>query len=187
MGYAARLQADYTTYHHLHADCERTVAEITALVPHTDATFLDTVPGISPLLAARYYTAIGTLKRFPSAGHVWSFAGFDLVQDDSGDRRRVGHITKRGNPHFRDTLFLIGLHTAQQCAPIGTTWLEAQQRGLARVPAILHAAHKANRLCYALLRDRRPYRPVPETELHAFRQRRDAATKVKRRRPPPAR
>ena len=181
--YAARLQADYRTYHELQSWYAQTEATITALVPQTDAAFLDAIPGISPVLAARYYAAIGTIKRFPAAGHVWSFAGFDLVQEDSGDRRRVGKITKRGNPRFRDTLFLIGLHTAQQCAPIGNTFLDAQQRGLPRVRAILHAAHKANRLCYALLRERRTYRPVPAREQRAFIQRRDTLAKSARRRP----
>ncbi len=179
--FATRLQADYATYHNLSTRCAETETAIATFVPQTDAAFLDSVPGISPLLAARYCAAIGSISRFPSAAHVWAFAGFDLVVDDSGDRRRVGTITKRGAPTFRDTLFLIGYHTAQHCAPIGNTFLDAQQRGLAFPLATIHAAHKANRLCYALLRERRGYRPVAPASQLTFAHR--LTTKATRRRP----
>ena len=184
---ATRLHADYSAYHDLSARCADTQTAIAALLPQTDAHFLDTIPGVSPLLAARYYAAIGSVTRFPSAAHIWAFAGFDLVVDASGDRRRIGSITKRGPHTFRDALFLIGYHTAQHCAPIGNTFLDAQARGLPFPLATIHAAHKANRLCFALLHARRPYRPVPLAEQQAFAQRLAGATPTRSRRRPHAR
>ncbi len=180
---AARLQADYQAYDALRTRLSETETAITDLAAQTDAAFLDTIPGVSPLLAARYLTAVGSITRFPSAGHVWAFAGFDLVVDDSGDRRRLGSITKRGSPTFRDTLFLIGLHTGQHCPPIGLTLLTARERGLSFARAVIHAAHKANRLCFTLLQERRAYRPGPAAETEAFAQRAAAAPARKRRRP----
>lgn len=165
---AARLQADYQTYHAATTRCAATESAIAALTPQTDARFVDSIPGIGALLAARYCAAIGAVTRFPSAAHVWAFAGWDPIVDDSGDRRRSGQISRRGAPFFRDTLFLIGLHTAQHCPSIGNTFLDARERGRPYPIAVIHAAHKANRLCFALLREQRDYRPDDPTVLQAW-------------------
>lgn len=174
---AARLQADYQTYHAATTRCAATESALVAVTPQTDARFVDSIPGIGPLLAARYCAAIGVVSRFPSAAHVWAFAGWDPITDDSGDRRRSGQISRRGAPFFRDTLFLIGLHTAQHCPSIGLTFLDACERGLPFPKAVIHAAHKANRLCFALLRERRLYRPDDPAVQQAWEKRVAASTK----------
>ena len=163
------------------------VTQIETLTLGSDARFLDSVPGISPLLAARYLAAIIAVSRFPTAACIWAFAGYDLVTDESGDTKRLGKITKRGAPTFRDALYHIGYHTARHCPPIGHTYLDARQRGLDQTLAVIHAAHKANRLCFALLRDQRPYRPVSPEEQARFHHRWQAFHKKgrRRRRPQP--
>jgi transposase len=169
--YAHRLQADYAAYVALHERICAAEAALVALVPASDARFLDAVPGISPLLAAQYCAHIGDVLWFPSASQIWAMAGFDLNSAESGDTKRNGHISKRGSPAFRDTLFQIGQHTARHCATIGLTYLAARERGLDEVAATIHAAHKANRLCFCLLCERRTYRPVAPEEQAVFEQR----------------
>lgn len=169
--YAQRLQADYQAYTDLSARLEALIAAIEALAATTDARFLDSVPGISPLLAARYLVAIGQAAYYQAAAQIWALAGYDLVTAESGDTKRLGHITKRGSPAFRDALYQIGYHTASQCPPIGHTFLDARARGLDEVAATIHAAHKANRLCFTLLTEQRHYRPVTAEEEDQFRAR----------------
>ena len=169
--YAHRLQTDFQAYVRLGDRIASLVTQIETLALDSDARFLNSVPGISPLLAARYQAAIIAASRFPSAACIWAFAGYDLVTDESGDTKRLGQITKRGAPTFRDALYQIGYHTARHCPPIGHTYLNARQRGLDQTLAVIHAAHKANRLCFALLRDRRPYRPVSPEEQARFHRR----------------
>lgn len=169
--YAQRLQADYQTYAALRTRQTTIETALAALVATTDAQFVDSVPGISPPSAASYYSHIGNVAWFPTAGHIWALAGFDLVTAESGDTKRLGHVTKRGRPAFRATLFQIGQHTAHHCPPIGLTYLTARERGLDEVAAIIHAAHKANRLCYTLLRERRPYTPATAQEEQEFQRR----------------
>lgn len=154
--YAARLQADYQSYVALTQRSQDLEAQIAVLAPSTPARFVDSVPGISPLLAARYLTSIGDASYFATASQVWALAGYDLIIVESGDSKQVGHITKRGSPALRDTLYQIGFHTARQCPPIGETYLAARARGLDEKAAVIHAAHKANRLCFTLLREQRP-------------------------------
>lgn len=183
--YAQRLQADFQAYALLGDRMASLLTQTETLALESDARFLDSVPGISPLLAARYLAAIVAVSRFPTAAHIWAFAGYDLVTDESGDTKRLGQITKRGAPTFRDALYQVGYHTARHCPPIGHTYLDARQRGLDQTLAVIHAAHKANRLCFALLRDQRPYRPVsPEEQARFHRRWQTFHNKDRRRRRP---
>ena len=108
-------------------------------------------------LAARYLAHLGHPQRFTHAQEIWAFAGFDVVTEESGDFRRVGHITKKGSPGLRDTLFLIGLHTARQIPAIGRAKQRAIARGKSDIAATIHAAHKANRICHHLLFHQIPF------------------------------
>lgn len=51
---------------------------------------------------------LGHPQRLVAAAQVWSFAGFDPVTQQSGDFRRVSHISRKDDPGLRDTLFLKG-------------------------------------------------------------------------------
>lgn len=156
---AERLQADFSYFLNLEQRLETLAAQAETLVPGSPAEVLDTIPGVSPLLAARYLAHLGHPQRFLLAAQVWAFAGFDLVSEESGDFRRVGHITKKGDPGLRDTLYLIGLHTSQNLSAIAQAKQRALKRGKSDVLATLHAAHKANRLCHHLLYHQQPFDP----------------------------
>jgi len=168
--YATRLQADYRRYVALAAASQDLEAQITALVPQSAARFVDSVPGIGALLAARYLAPIGEARYFTTASQVSALAGYDLITAESGDTKHLGHITKRGSPALRDVLYQIGFHTTSQCPVIGETYLAARTRGLCEKAAVIHAAHKANRLCFTLLREQRLYEPATAEEETRFRQ-----------------
>lgn len=156
---AEQIQADFAYYLSLEQRFQTLADQAELLVPGSPAQVLDTIPGVSPLLAARYLAHLGHPQRFISASEIWAFAGFDLVTEESGDFRRVGHITKKGDPGLRDTLYLIGLHTAQNVPAMAQAKQRALKRGKSEVLATLHAAHKANRLCQHLLYHQRPFDP----------------------------
>ncbi len=121
---------------------------------------LTSFPGIGAFLAAQYLAHIIDHRRFDYADQIWSFAGFDVSQDDSGDRRRQGKISKRGSAGLRLVLFRIGLNTSQYCPLIKRTKQRALARGKRNVGAVLHAAHKANRICFHLLTHQIPFDPL---------------------------
>jgi transposase len=134
-------------------------AQVAQFVPQTAAAVLTTIPGVSPFLGARYLGYLKHSQRFSKPSEVWSFAGFDLVTEESGDSRRLGKITRKGHPGLRDTLYLIGYHTAQNVPAIGRAYQRALANGKGKVGATLHAAQKANRLCHRLLYDQIPFDP----------------------------
>lgn len=96
---AACLQRDFDLYLALEARLLALSAEAEQLVPPSPAAVLTS-------LAARYLAAVGRPDRFSSPNQVWALAGFDPLASDSGDTRRTGPISRKGDPAFRDTLSL---------------------------------------------------------------------------------
>ncbi|MFQ5614827.1 MAG: transposase, partial [Anaerolineae bacterium] len=156
---AVQLQADFARYQTLSQRLQTLSDQTQALVPDTPAAVLTTVPGISPLLAVRYLAYLGHHQRFQRPAQIWALAGFDPATDHSGDRQRWGKISRKGHPGLRDTLYLIGLHTAKNIPAIDRARQRARANGKGPVGAVIHAAHKANRLCHRLLYDQVPFDP----------------------------
>jgi transposase len=159
--YVLAITHDWQQYQQLERDQEQLMAEAQRLVPASPAAVLLSVPGISSYHAARYLALVGDVERFASADRLWAFAGFDPVYQQSGDSRWVGHLSKRGDTAFRDTLYLIGQSTARHCPPIQQAFRRAYRgQRRRRVLATIHAAHKANRLLYHLLLPQECYCPA---------------------------
>jgi transposase len=62
---------------------------------------LMTHPGVGPLTALAYELVIGTPERFRCGKQVASYVGLVPEEKSSGDRRRLGHISKQGNALLR--------------------------------------------------------------------------------------
>ena len=62
---------------------------------------LMTYPGVSPLTALGFVLIIGDADRFQCGKQVASYLGLVPLEDSSGNRRRLGHITKQGSSMLR--------------------------------------------------------------------------------------
>jgi len=62
---------------------------------------LMTHPGVGPLTALAFELVIGTPERFHCGKQVASYVGLVPTEESSGDRRRLGHISKQGNVLLR--------------------------------------------------------------------------------------
>ena len=83
-----------------------TIAELTQAVEQEvekcpEAKGLMTHPGVGPLTALALVLIIGTPERFGSGKSIASYLGLVPSEESSGDRRRLGHITKQGNSLLR--------------------------------------------------------------------------------------
>lgn len=63
------------------------------------------VPGISFVLAVGILSEIGDVYRFPSPGHLASYAGLAPTARNSGGKRRSGRPSKKSNNIFGGTCF----------------------------------------------------------------------------------
>ena len=88
---------------------------------------LDTIPGVSQRVAEILVTEIGTaLDRFPTAGHLASWAGMCPGNDESAGKRRSGK-TRKGSPAVRRAL----VQAAHAAGRSRKSYLGAQYRRLA--------------------------------------------------------
>jgi len=90
-------------------------------------TRLDTIPGVSTRIAEILVAEIGTaLDRFPTPGHLASWAGMCPGNHESAGKRHSGK-TRKGNPALRRAL----VQAAHAAGRTKTTYLGAQYRRLA--------------------------------------------------------
>ena len=62
---------------------------------------LMTHPGVGPVVSLTYVLTIGDWKRFQRSRELASYLGLIPSEDSSGDKRRMGHISKQGNTLLR--------------------------------------------------------------------------------------
>jgi len=62
---------------------------------------LMTHPGVGPLTALAFELVIGTPDRFHCGKQIASYVGLVPEENSSGNRRRLGHISKQGNALLR--------------------------------------------------------------------------------------
>ena len=142
---------------------EATIAAVTAEIEarlHSFADELDllqTIPGIGLRTAQVLVAEIGAdMRRFPTAGHLASWAGMCPGNDESAGKRRSGR-TRKGNRWLRAAL----IEAAHAAARSKGTYLAAQYRRLAARRGAKRAAvavgHSILVSVYHLLRDGEPY------------------------------
>jgi transposase len=68
---------------------------------HPAAKRLMTHPGVGPLTALAFVLIIGQAERFQCGKQIASYLGLVPLEKSSGNRRRLGHITKQGSSMVR--------------------------------------------------------------------------------------
>ncbi len=76
--------------------------QLEALAKQTPAVArLRSIPGIGLLTATAMVGFVGNVERFPSSRHFASYLGLTPREHSSGNRRRLGRISKRGDCYLR--------------------------------------------------------------------------------------
>ena len=102
---------------------------------------LQSLRGVSTIVAATIVSELGDLRRFRSAPHLMSYVGLVPSERSSGDRTRRGRITKTGNPHLRRVL----IQAAWHCHKRPGLSLHMKRRSEGLPPPILDIASKAQK------------------------------------------
>jgi transposase len=103
--------------------CKQIDRELARLTEHDPIVErLLQIPGVGALTATALRASVVDIQRFPSARHFASWLGLTSREHSSGDRRRLGRISKQGDPYLR-TLLIHGARAALLAAR------SAQRRG----------------------------------------------------------
>jgi transposase len=127
-----------------------------------DAGLLLSVPGVGVLTATALIAFVGDVRRFRSGRDFAAYLGLTPREHSSGNSRRLGSITKRGNSYLR-MMLIHGARSALRAGSVAKkpdnlrTWaLEIQQRSSHNVAAVA-LANKLARVCWRVWRDQRPF------------------------------
>ena len=145
-------------------------------------TTLLSIPGIGLLTATAVVAATaGDVTHFADARHFASWFGITPKESSSGERRRLGRISKQGDKYLR-MLFIHGARSVLRAAVAAAergkpleglrAWAVQLQRRTNPNKAACALANKLIRIVYACLRDHVPYgQPVrlsPKTNRQTF-------------------
>jgi transposase len=124
---------------------------------------LRTVPGVGLLTATALLAFVGDVQRFPSGRHFASYLGLTPRESSSGLRRRLGAISKRGDPYLR-MLLIHGARSVLLHAKKATgerdrlrTWALDRERARGHNKAAVALANKLARVAWAVWRRERAF------------------------------
>ena len=121
------------------------------------------VPGVGPMIATAAVASVGNGQPFASARQFSSWLGLVPSEHSSGETRRRGGITKRGDTHLR-TLLVHGARAALLAArrkdDPHSRWIRALEERRGHNRAVVALAHKMARILWALLVTGERYRPA---------------------------
>lgn len=116
---------------------------------HERVALLMTHPGVGPINALALVHTLGDVRRFRPKAEVVAFVGLDPLEKSSGEKKRMGQISKHGSRLVRH---LLG-QAAQACRDkkIRKFYLEVSRRR-GRPKAKVAAARKLLINCYVMMR-----------------------------------
>jgi len=148
-----------------------TIAELTLAIEREvekcpEAKRLMTHPGVGALTALAYVLIIGKAERFGSGKQVASYLGLVPSEESSGNRRRLGHITKQGSSILRFLLVEAAQVTVRSVPEWRSKYFHlAMRRG--RKIAKVAMARKLAVLLYWMMRQGWDYEQVKKFGSHA--------------------
>jgi transposase len=173
------LELSLTEYRQVCDLIDQTETKLDALgKEHADVVLLETAPGLGPRTAETVAAYLHDAPRFRSAKQVSAYSGMVPRQHQSGEMDRRGRITKRGPALLRKMLV-----ECAWCMLRYNAWARGIYHRLTgggqrrKKQAIVAVARKLLVRCWAMLRDRQPWRDPqtgPKATLSPSKQRRQA-------------
>ena len=137
--------------------------EITELLWQTNQV-ITTIPGIGNVLGAIIIGEIGDISRFNAAPKLVAYAGLDVRVSQSG--QFVGtqmKISKKGSPYLRRAIWMAATVAAFSDPVLSEYYQSLRARGKHHLTAVGAVARKLCNIIFAVLRDNKPYKPMPNS------------------------
>ncbi len=148
-----------------------TIAELSQAIEQeaekfSEARWLMTHPGVGPLTALAFVLIIGEADRFQCGKQVASYLGLVPLEDSSGNRRRLGHITKQGSSILRFLLVEAAQVTVRSLPEWRSKYFHLMMRRGRKIAKVAMARRLAIRL-YWMWRKGWDYEQVKKFGSHA--------------------
>lgn len=137
--------------------------EIVAVASTIDEVeLLLTIPGVGPYRALVMHAELGEIDRFDGAEAVVSYVGLDPTVKESGETRKEGSISKRGNSQLRKVLVgaaNTAVHTSKDPYLSEFYWRLRDERNKPALVARVATARKLLVSIYHMLTREEKYNP----------------------------
>jgi transposase len=148
-----------------------TIAELTEAIEQeveksAEARRLMTHPGVGPLTSLAFVLIIGRAERFQCGKQIAAYLGLVPLEDSSGERRRLGHITKQGNSLLRFLLVEAAQVTARSLPEWRSKYVHLTMRRGRKIAKVAMARRLAVRL-YWMMRKEWDYEQLRKFGSHA--------------------
>jgi transposase len=167
-GWDAQRRADLLRLHDQLDDqiepLEKAVEE--AADNHPLCCLLMTHPGVGPVVSLAYVLTIGDHQRFQRSRDLSSYLGLIPAEESSGDKRRLGHISKQGNTMLRWLLVQAALKAQRKDIAWRRQYVRLSLNKHHGVAKVAIARKLAVRL-YWMLRSGKNYQQMMERGSHA--------------------
>ena len=131
-----------------------------------EARRLQTHPGVGPLTALAFVLIIGRADRFQCGKQIAAYLGLVPLEDSSGERRRLGHMTKQGNSLLRFLLVEAAQVTVRSLPEWRSKYCHLTMRRGRKIAKVALARKLAVRL-YWMLRKEWDYEQLRKFGSHA--------------------
>jgi transposase len=131
-----------------------------------DVQRLQTHPGVGALTALAFVLIIGRAERFQCGKQIACYLGLVPLEDSSGQRRRLGHITKQGNSLLRFLLVEAAQVTVRSLPEWRSKYCHMALRRGRKIAKVARARKLAVRL-YWMMRKEWDYTELSKFGSHA--------------------
>lgn len=119
-----------------------------------DLKYLDSIPGVSPIIASTILSELGDLKRFNKTKQLIAYAGLDPGVKQTGTKgNSYSKLSKRGSPVLRMVLFYAAFGCFQR-PPFKKLYDDHKEKGIHHTAVLCILARKILRIAITLLKKR---------------------------------
>lgn len=121
-------------------------------------TLLMGIPGVGTTIATTLIAEIGDITRFPNGNSLVAFCGLDpKIKQSGGSLHHNTHLTKRGSPYLRRTIFLAASIAQRHDKELKTYFEKKRKEGKFYKEATVAVARKLLYRIYAVWKRQTPF------------------------------
>ena len=120
---------------------------------------LKTIPGVSDKTIAAILSECGNIARFPTLTKFIGYLGLFPNEEQSGNSRRVGHLSKRGSSLAKHALYMSAVSCLMHNDQLKKLYDTKRSQGKSKKEALIAVSRKLASIIYAIIRYNTPYDP----------------------------
>lgn len=121
---------------------------------------IKTIPGVADKTIAAILSECGDISRFPTVAKFIGFLGLFPTEEQSGNSKRVGNLSKRGSSIAKHALYLSAVSCVKHNNQLKQLYDTKRSQGKSTKEALVAVSRKLATIIYAIFKHNVPYDPA---------------------------